>query len=81
MAKVVEAAAAMLSFIGDSPVLDVETVLLETAVAPFLAPLKMRVERRQDLANILDELLLSWGNQLKQVDKVNGSSGVVVGKG
>lgn len=65
----------MLSVVGDSLVLDVETDRLETVAAPFLAPFKMRVERRQDLANILDELLLRSRNQLKQVDKVNGSEG------
>ena len=56
MATAVEAAADMLSLAGDSaaPAFD-EVVRLVKAVAPFLALLRMRVERMVVLANILGE--------------------------
>ena len=33
---------------------------LETLMAPFLAPAKARVERRQDLANMVGNLAEAW---------------------
>jgi hypothetical protein len=42
---------------------------LVKVVAPFLVPLRMRVERRQDLANMMGELLFSWRKGGKLADK------------
>lgn len=39
------------------------------AVAPFLAPLRMRVERRPDLANMKGELLPGRRRGDREVDK------------
>lgn len=36
-------------------------------MAPFLAPATARVERRQDRANIVGKLLLSFGGRRKEV--------------
>ena len=48
-------------------------------VAPFLAELRMRVERRQDLANMVGELLFRRMKGGKLVDSVNGSSDSLCG--
>lgn len=45
---------------------------LAKAVAPFLAPLRMRVERRQDLANMKGELLPGRRKGDRVVDKSIG---------